>query len=775
MEVAMLPPPLRGLRVIEVGGGTAGPVAAMLLADAGAEVVKAEPPSGDPARSDPGFPSWNRGKRSIVVDLATDAGRGRLERLLAGADVLVASGSRRALAARGLAPQAVAAAHPALVCVHTSPYLADAPWAGGGESHALLAAASGVAMRQASWDGGPIELVYPHVLYVQGAWAAACAVAALLERERSGAGQVVTVAGMHGVAITSSAPLVLEAGRPPRVTSVGPGGAHPTYSRYACADGLWLFLGALTPRFQDRALAALGLGRLLEDARIGGVNERLLLPGNREWAREQIAEVFASRPRAEWLEALAGVDCPAGPLAGRDDWLDHPQVRAIGMRVALDDPTRGPVVMPGNPLVLERSPGVLPSPAPGLGAHDREPLDWRPRPAPRPGRDPGATPGPLTGRRVLDLGTILAGPFAGCLLADLGADVVKVEAPAGDSFRDLGFTYNRGMRSLAIDLRAPRGRDAFLDLVRGADAVIDNYRSGVLGRLGIDQPALERVRPGIVTISITGYGEGGPLSAEPGFDPILQGLSGMMTAQGGDDEPVFHSIAVNDVAAAAVTALGVCLALFHRGRSGEGQRVWTSLAGMAGFMQSGELVRFAGRPPAATGSRDHRGRGPLDRFYAVSGGWVRVEASQRHRPALVAAGLLDAGAPDGAPAADAALAAALAGLPRDEAVARLAAAGVPVAPARRFEELLADDGMLEAELLHRHERPDGPPYWTAGRFAWFGRTQMRAALTAPGLGEHSRELLLEAGLTPAAVDELVAAGVVVQGTRLSPRTTLDYR
>lgn len=772
-------PALRGLRVVEVGGGTAGPIAAMLLGDAGAEVVKVEPPTGDPARADPGFPAWNRGKRSRVIDLSTAAGRTQLEPLLAGADVLVAAGSARDLAAWDLEPARVTAAHPRIVYVHMPPYLDEAPWAGGAESHALLAAASGVAMRQASSDGGPIELVYPHVLYAQGAWGAACATAALLWRDRSGAGQTVTVGGIHGVAVTSSASLVLEDGRQQRDTAVGPGGAHPCYSRYVCADGAWLFLGALTPRFQERALAALGLTGILEDERIAGQYERLLLPTNRTWVRARIAAAFGQRPRSEWLRSLAAVDCPAGPLAEREGWLDHPQVRAIGMRIELEDPERGPVVMPGNPLVLTRSPNVVPRPSPRLGEHDRDGREWPI--ADVAGHDPaagsgvGGEAGPLTGCRVLDLGTILAGPFAGGLLAELGADVVKVEPPAGDSFRDLGFTYNRGMRSLAIDLRDPRGREAFLELVRRADVVIDNYRQGVLGRLGIDHAALERVRPGIVTLSITGYGEDGPLAREPGFDPILQALSGMMTAQGGGDEPVFHTIAVNDVAAAAITVLGACLALVHASRTGEGQRVWTSLAGIAGFMQSGELVRYQGRPPAPTGGSDHRARGPLDRFYAVADGWVRVEASLTQVPALAASGLLADAPPDGAEAADVALAGALAELTREEAVARLTAAGIPAAPARRFEELPGDRDLLEAEVLHRHERTDGPPYWTAGRFARFGRTEQRGALTAPGLGEHSRELLLEAGLDRATVDRLVAAGVVVQGSPLSPRTNLEYR
>ena len=758
-------------RVLEIAGGTAGPIAGMLLADAGADVVKVEPPGGDPERVEPGAAMWDRGKRSVTADLAAAAGRRRVAALLAGADVLIVNGPPSRLAARGLEPAAVRAAHPHLVLLHVPPWPDGEPWAGGRESHALLAATGGVALRQASWGGGPIELVYPHILYAQGIWAAACAVAALLERDRSGAGQAVTVSGAHAGLVTSSSAVVWEPGRPFRNAAVGPGGANPSYSRYRCGDGRWLFLGALTPKFQDRAFAVLGQAGLLDDPRVGGARPRLMAPENRDWVRARLAEAFASRPREAWLAALAAADCPAGPLEDRAGWLDHPQVRAIGMRVELDDPARGRVVMAGNPLVLERTPNRVRGPAPRLGQHDGEPIAWPARAAPR-GPEPSGG-GPLAGCRVLDLGTIVAGPFAGVLLADLGADVVKVEPPDGDSFREPGFAYNRGMRSLAVDLRDRAGHRAFAELVRRADVVIDNYRPGVLERLGIDRGSLAQVNPDVITASITGYGEGGPLSADPGFDPILQARSGMMTAQGGDDEPVLHNIPVNDVAAAAFTALGVCFALAHRRRGRGGQRVTASLAGMAAFMQGGELLRREGRPPAPDGGRDHAGRGPLDRYYPVRDGWVRVQAGAADLPALRGAGLLPPG-PDGLAEADPALALALAGLTRAEAVGRLRAAAVPAAAARRFEELPDDPNVVAAEVVHAVDRDDGTRYFAPGRYARFSRTERRDVLLPPGLGEHSRAVLAEAGLGSDEIEALIRAGAVVEGPPLVARLH-DYR
>ncbi len=125
--------------------------------------------------------------------------------------------------------------------------------------------------------------------------------------------------------------------------------------------------------------------------------------------------------------------------------------------------------------------------------------------------------------------------------------------------------------------------------------VIDNYRPGVLKRLGMDYETLSKVNPRIITMSITGFGESGLLAEKPSFDPIFQALSGLMSAQGASSDPVFLSFALNDVTAASLSALGVCIGLLHRERHGPGQRMWTTLAGCSAFMQAGELVRFAGR------------------------------------------------------------------------------------------------------------------------------------------------------------------------------------
>jgi crotonobetainyl-CoA:carnitine CoA-transferase CaiB-like acyl-CoA transferase len=326
----------------------------------------------------------------------------------------------------------------------------------------------------------------------------------------------------------------------------------------------------------------------------------------------------------------------------------------------------------------------------------------------------------------------------------LGADVVKVEPLGGESFRGPNSSsYNKGQRGLAIDLRNPDGKAAFLRLAAVADVVVDNYRPGVLERLGIAYDDLRQVNPRIITLSITGFGEGGPLGAKPGFDPVLQAMSGMMAAQGGDDEPVFFTMPVDDVGTAALSAFAVAAALYERAGSGEGQRMWTSLAGTSCMMQSGELVRYEGAPAAARGGRDFAGPGNDDRYHRVADGFVRVAAAGTQVPP----GLGDLG-----------------DLGVDDTVRKLTDAGIAAAAARIPQELAADDDVLAAEILHEVKGEDGTRRFTAGRFARFDRTPRTGVLMSPGLGEHTRAVLSDAGFTSTEIGDLVAAGVVADPT-----------
>jgi crotonobetainyl-CoA:carnitine CoA-transferase CaiB-like acyl-CoA transferase len=773
---------LEGFRVVELTTGVAGPIVGMFLADFGAEVIKVEPPEGDPARSDPGFAVWNRGKKSVVADPADEGRRQWVAGLIAGADVCLVS-EAGLLAAYGLTQADLLRDCPRLVIVETPAYPGGAPWHGGRESHGLLAATLGVAWRQSSFDGGPVESVARFLLQVHGVWATVCTVAALLERERSGFGQLVRVTGAHGAMEANVGAYSIDPQRPDPPTSIGPGGRHPTYTRFVAGDGKWLASGALGAKFERQLLEVLGLTWMLDEERMGGRVESLILPDNILWAHEQTARAFLSKDRDEWLDIMTGLGIPCGALADRQDWLDHEQVRGIGMRAGVDDPERGPVVMPGVPVNLTGSPGRVRGPAPALGQHDGS---VAPRAAvPAPDGPPPLSNGPLVGYRILDMGTFVAGPYAGSLLSELGADVIKVEPLGGDPFRVSGFVFNRGMRSLAINLAVPDGVDAFRRLAAASDVVVESMRPGVTAKLGIDHDALRQVHPGVITVSLSAYGEGGPLSGRGGVDMVLQAMSGMMSAQGGDSEPVANTIAIIDVTTGAMLALSTCLALLHRQRTGEGQRAWCSLAGTATYLQSGEIVRFAGRAPSPTGGRDFLGADPLDRYYPTTDGWIRVQAPGRAASsgsgpaavtaeALAAAGLdVDATAFGADPAA--ALGAALAGLSSQEAAQRLTAAQVPAVPARRISSVVRDPQLLMSEFSHIREAADGSTFVTPGRYAGFSRTPRSGVLLSPGVGEHARPALAGAGLSPEEIEALVSSGVVQAGEPMPQSLPTAYR
>ena len=768
---------LDGIQVVDLSYGIAGPVVGMFLADFGAEVIKVEAPAGDPARAEPGFAAWNRGKKGVVADPGDPARRRWLAELVAGADVCLVS-DPGTLADYGLDRWQLLRDHPRLVLTETPPYAGDAPWYGGAESHGLLQAALGVAWRQSSYDGGPVESVTRWMLQTHGVWAAVCTVAALVERERSGFGQLVSVSGAQAVMEANIGSYSIDPTMPDPPTGIGPGGRHPTYTRFEASDGKWLASGALGPKFEAMLLGVLGLSWMLDEERMGGLVQNLVKPDNILWAHAQTSGAFKTRTRAEWLEIMTGLGIPNGPIDDRDKWLDHDQVKAIGMRAEVDDPERGHVAMPGVPVNLTATPGHVRGPAPALG---RDSVSVRvPQPAPE-GRAP-ISEGPLHGIRVLDMGTFVAGPNSGALLAELGAEVVKVEPPGGDPFRVSGFVFNRGMRSLAINLQAPEGVAAFHRLAKVSDVVINTTRPGVSARLGIDFDTLAGENPGITEVSLSAYGEGGPLNGRGGVDMVVQGMCGMMSAQGGDSEPVANTIALIDVTTAAMLALSSCLSLLQRERTrnaggdARGQRAWCSLVGTATYLQTGETIRYPGRPPALTGGRDFLGSDPFDRYYETSDGWVRLSVKP---DSVTAAALTEAGvavdpAVFGADPGKA-LATALAGLTSTAAADRLNRAHVPAVAARRVSGVIRDPQLVLSEFVHARPGTEGNGFVTPGRLACFGRTPRFGPMHSPGVGEHSRETLRSAGLTDAEIDALIGAGTVVPGEPMPQSLPMAYR
>jgi crotonobetainyl-CoA:carnitine CoA-transferase CaiB-like acyl-CoA transferase len=743
-----------GVRILDFSQGLAGPMAAMLMGDFEADVVKIEPVQGDRLKDHPGYLTFNRNKRVMTLDLERPEDLARAKALIALADVAVFDHPPGVLERLGLDAATLTAAHPTLVHVWMPAYGTKGSWSQLAPHHSLLTALSGVAFRQGAYSDQPVHLILPLLWYGQAVIGAAAIGAALFERSRSGLGQGVTVSGLHGASEVSGAVRVV--GNPP-LPRGAPLGASPSYRLYQCGDGEWLFLGTLFANFYIKAIEALDLHESWAE-----------LAADPPMARETLMGVFAQRPRDEWLAILKAAGVPCAPVGPREAWFAGQAIEQGGLRKTFEHPELGPVAMPDTPARLSESPGSVR----GLARQTDDPA-WSPRaPAERRahGHDGKA---PLDGIRVLDLGTVIAGAHAGGVLANLGADVIKVEPMDGDPFRSDGggfLAYNRGKRGLGIDLKQASAVELFHDLVRQADVVLDNYRYGVRHRLGIDYAALKAINPRIISCSINAYGDRGDRMRLPGFDPLLQAEGGMMAAQGGLDEPILHTIAVNDVATAAVVSFGVIAALNRREITGEGQEVLTSLMAQSLTFQLGEMTTYDGRPPNDVGARDCIGVRALHRFYQCGdAGWLAIVCERpdeaRAVGRVLGLDMADAAAAlttprDGALAE--ALAAAFAGRPRAEALEALLAAGVAVAPALRGPEAFDSDWLKENDMFEAWRHPRVGDMISVRAYADFSRGPGGFRHPTPDLGEHSGELLRELGIAPERIEALFASGAVFE-------------
>ncbi|MFI4935363.1 MAG: CoA transferase, partial [Caulobacterales bacterium] len=327
-----------GVRVLDCSSGLAGPMAAMLLGDFGAQVLKLEPPEGDPAAARPGYQMWNRNKARLTLDIAGE-GRERLEEMLAGADVAIFDFSPRKMEALGLLD--AAERHPKLVRIWMPPYGTSGLWSELDAHHGSLMALTGGAFRQSSYADQPVYLVAPFLHYAQATMAAGSAGAALLERARSGRGQAVTVSGLNAVGLVGGGSgMILPRSRRPL-------GASPSYRTYECGDGQFLFLATLFSYFFQRAVQAMGLEiALAED----------VFP---EDVTEMMEARFRQKTREEWLAILRAADVPAGPVGRREDWLASELIANNAMRAVAQHPTLGPIEMPAVPVKLARTPGAV--------------------------------------------------------------------------------------------------------------------------------------------------------------------------------------------------------------------------------------------------------------------------------------------------------------------------------------------------------------------------------------------------------------------------------
>ncbi len=435
-----------------------------------------------------------------------------------------------------------------------------------------------------------------------------------------------------------------------------------------------------------------------------------------------------------------------------------------------------------------------------------------------------AFPGPLAGVRVLEFSQIVAGPVSGLNLSDLGADVIKIEPPGGESTRNTGAVIpkegkvfqalNRGKRGLILDLQDERGREAMRRLVSDADVVLINYRLGVAERIGIDYQSLRAIKPDLIYWQNTGFGEEGPEAYRAGSDIVAQAYSGLMALDGkltDDGAPDLISSPVADIVTGFASAMGICAALYHRAQTGEGQQLSTSLLRSSLFMMGGWVMREpvhdavvrdqvlasvqAVKDQGASYDKIIEARDSLQalriafRLYyggyrASDGGIVIGALTKTNRDAMRhVLGIYgeersddegyDAYDPDNQRSAlewRARIREIFLTRTVDEWVRLFDEAGVPVAPVQLPEEM-ADDPQVQADhMLWDLEHVTTGPQRVMGPAVVMSGTPTRAYRAAPAYGEHSSEVLIEAGYDLDEIAALCADGVVHDGSTATVTT-----
>jgi crotonobetainyl-CoA:carnitine CoA-transferase CaiB-like acyl-CoA transferase len=736
---------LSGLRVIDFATGLAGSAAALYLAEAGAEVLKLARPRPAADTDTVLFRVLDRGKRIVGAGQAPAAQMATLEALLATADVLLHDLTPAEAAAWALSNDALTQRYPALVVASVAAWprshaQADAPL-----RETLVLARLGLLDEQPGHRPGPVFIRMPFASWIAGWLSAVAVMARLLARDRDGHG---------GVAHTSLAqaalvPMTMHWSRAEHPSPVFAKGLdkNTPIPLHQCADGRWIHVHYSPDAAPWMAQGLIAMGA----AEVARVNA-LFPPSHVAPNFGANKHIIASRPAQEWVEHFWAHDVAAQIAAPFGDIYTDPQALHNGYVVAVDDAVLGPTWQPGPAYSMQPPPRVrAPASAPGIGAAWSTPAAPKLR-APASATQPGRAP--LDGLKVLDLGAYLAGPFACMMLADLGADVIKVEPPAGDAMRRLERAFSgiqRGKRGLALKLGAPDAQPVLAALTQWADVVHHNVRLPAARKLGIAPEQLRSGKPALVCVHVSSYGPGGERADWPGFDQLMQAACGWEVECGGaGNPPLWLRFGVGDYLAALASVFATLLALYQRNRSGEGQAVATSLLG-AMLMTASEVVARAdgSLTPMAHLDAAQTGLSPTHRLYRCRDGWIAVAALA-----------------DG----EAAAFSNLAGIDPERyfaaqdsaaALAALQAGGVPCEAAREAQgEAFLDSAEHAAAGLHtQYQHALYGELQQIGAFWDFGDLPLSIVKPPPGLGEHSGAVMDMLGFTAADVEALVAQGL----------------
>ncbi|MFP6595867.1 MAG: CoA transferase [Candidatus Hydrogenedentota bacterium] len=797
---------LDGVKVVEFGTMISAPYCGKLLGDLGADVVKIEIPEGDPAREYGPFPNdeahaersalylyVNTSKRGVTLDLTVEDGLNSFRKLLRWANVLVDNHAPGVLADCGLDWEALQILNPGLVYTSITPYGRTGPRADAPGDELTLVHASGLGnllpTRSVDTSHAPVKPGGCMIGYHGGLAAAVATLAALLAREKTGAGTLIDVS-LQEVMLAMMAPQMASV-RYHRTTWSRVPDRPPAMGRMQTSDG-YVILNAL------------------DDHHFGALRE---LMGNPDWCADEAWNSMAYRANHlmeiapqidEWMlkqkkddihHKAAGKRIPIGPMYSAEEVMNYPQYEARNYFVEVNHPETGTHRYAGWPYRLPASPPRVHRPAPLLGEHNEEVLSGPSFDATHesPSNSDASHKGtlPLQGVRVLEFAWVWAGPYAGMLLAQLGAEVIKVEshkrtdlmrrsvvwplaepAPTSVSLNE-GISFNAvnmNKKSVTLDMSKPEGLELARKLAATSDIVLDNMRPGALVKLGLGYEELQKLRSDIIVASSSGRGSVGPESQYLGFAMIHHAIGGNAYITGYPDDHPCHTTGDVDIMNATGLAFAILAALHYHGRTGEGQFIDYSQTEAVSSLIGEVLLGYemTSKVPERRGN-EHPFYAPHS-VYRTWGEdrWLAIEIHTDEEFSSLAQVMGNTELANDQRFSDAQsrkaneselneiIDAWTCQRDRDQSVATLVAAGIAAAPSRDSRDLYADPHLQDRGAFVKVNHPQLGDLELVGA-PWKMNGAEVEAIRAPLLGEHTDEVLKDiAGLTDEDLDKLRA-------------------
>ncbi len=699
------------------------------------------------------------------------AARDTALRLADRADVFVESWAPGVAAALGLDFDVLHARNPRLVYISISGFGEDSRDAALPGYEAIVQAVVGSMSDQAAHRDGPVFIGFPFATMGAAYLAVIGGLAALYRRDSDGVGRHVQTSLADGALAYNS----MMWGETDQSVAASEGLVSPlplqqtTTMRlitrsFECADGEYLGVHTGAVGGFGRAMKLLGLDDRIPPSESGMDIGAPLTPEQVPIVADEMPKVFLTKLRAEWVRLFFDADVCAIEHLRPTEVYDTPQAVHNQMVVAVDDPVLGPVQQVGVGAKLSATPGTVKGRAPVVGEHTEavaaNMAEW---PPPQPVEEvPVADARPLLADvKILDLGAYYAGPYSSRLLADLGADVIKLEPVVGDQLRGLERPFSSAQakkRSLAANLKDPALITAVRALLRWADIVHHNLRPGAAERLKLDYESVRELNPSVVYLHAPGWGSTGPFAMRQSFAPMLSGYVGVTFEIAGRFNPPLPPTANEDPGNGLLGAVGMLLALLYRNRTGQGQFVENpQLNATMGHMA--HVVRKSDGTVIGAGRLDplQMGFGPFERIYETADDMVCLVAyDDAERGAVLSALGVDR-LEDEALQADA-IATALQGQKTSEAVAALTAAGVAaVQPAgRNIHHFMNDPEQRRLGRVAELPRPAKGNVRELNTLLRVSDAEQVPHRLAPELGEHTDEILAAVGYTEMEIHELRA-------------------